>query len=286
MFAKIFKLIGKLKNRYPFLTGNIIVIKLVPYYLKIKGIIAPEFVYGAKEDVIHFYAQNAERVDTVANMLADEKSKNTYLGIIKFRQTHSKKDFPSQYYEKTQYFIEEMKLSKDEVFIDCGAYIGDTIDEFLKHCPEYKQIVAFEPELRNFKKISKKHNNSKITLINAGAYDKDGIVDFKGVGGTGTIIAGGGVMSIQVKTIDNLNLEKVTFIKMDIEGAEMNALKGAEKTILRDKPKLAICIYHSEEDMICIAEYIHNLVPEYKLYVRQHNSYPIIYETVLYAIMP
>jgi hypothetical protein len=73
---------------------------------------------------------------------------------------------------------------------------------------------------------------------------------------------------------------------MDIEGAELNALKGAEKTIIKDKPKLAICIYHSNEDMIQIAEYIHNLIPAYKIYIRQYRLYPSAAETVLYAVMP
>jgi hypothetical protein len=77
--------------------------------------------------------------------------------------------------------------------------------------------------------------------------------------------------------------EKVTFIKADIEGAEMEMLKGAKETILKNKPKLAICIYHSDEDMLQIAEWIHNIVPEYKLYVRMHGKYPAGYETVLYA---
>jgi hypothetical protein len=81
--------------------------------------------------------------------------------------------------------------------------------------------------------------------------------------------------------IDNLSTEKITYLKMDIEGGEFHALKGAEKTILRDKPKLAISIYHSHDDMIRIPEYIHDLLPEYKLYVRQHS---IFHETVLYAI--
>ena len=87
---------------------------------------------------------------------------------------------------------------------------------------------------------------------------------------------------IQVKTIDGLNLEKVTLIKMDIEGAELNALKGAQRTIARDKPKLAICIYHSDDDMIRIAEYIHELALGYKLYVRHHTT--TFAETVLYAL--
>ena len=89
---------------------------------------------------------------------------------------------------------------------------------------------------------------------------------------------------ISVKSIDNLNVDNVSFIKMDIEGSELNALKGAEKTILRDKPKLAICIYHSNDDMLCIAEYIHALVPDYTFYVRQYGQYPHTHDTVLYAI--
>jgi hypothetical protein len=90
--------------------------------------------------------------------------------------------------------------------------------------------------------------------------------------------------SVKVKAIDNLaNLKKTTFIKMDIEGAEIEALKGAKNTILKDKPRLAISIYHSDEDMLRIAEWIHATVPEYKLYCRHHSLYPFVFETILYA---
>ena len=73
-------------------------------------------------------------------------------------------------------------------------------------------------------------------------------------------------------------------IKLDVEGAELESLKGAEKTILRDKPKLAVCIYHKPEDLTQIPLYIKNLVPEYKLYIRHHSNR--FTETVLYAVMP
>lgn len=73
-------------------------------------------------------------------------------------------------------------------------------------------------------------------------------------------------------------------IKMDVEGAELESLKGAKNTILKYKPQLAICIYHSDEDMLSIAEYIHNLVPEYKMYVRHHTCNTG--DTVLYGIPP
>ena len=77
---------------------------------------------------------------------------------------------------------------------------------------------------------------------------------------------------------------RVTFIKMDIEGSELEALKGAQQTIQRDRPKLAICIYHKPEDMTDIPLYIKSLVPEYRLYVRHHSNR--CSETVLYAVMP
>jgi len=127
--------------------------------------------------------------------------------------------------------------------------------------------------------------NPNITLLNAGVYDHDGEARFQAVGSGSSRITdnSNATASIRVQTIDSLALEKVTFIKMDVEGAERNALKGAEKTILRDKPKLAVCIYHGNDEMLRIAEYIRALVPEYKLRVRQHYCYPKELETVLYA---
>jgi len=273
-----------------FLKDNFLWRKIRIYYNYIKFLNFEANFDVPKENSISFYTQNIERIKLIANILADEKSKNILLGLIKFRQTHNKKDFPFCPIKEEQYFFKEIKLNKDEVFIDCGAYIGDTIYKFKKRCRKYKQIVAFEPDSINFDKLKEKYeNNKKITLINACVGEKEGKLAFSSQQGQGSGVVADdlygkrNVISIPVKTIDDLNLEPVSFIKMDIEGEELNALKGAEKTILRDKPKLAICIYHSDEDMIRIAEYIHSIVPEYKLYVRH---YGFVYETVLYAIMP
>ncbi|EOS66974.1 FkbM family methyltransferase [Oscillibacter sp. 1-3] len=96
-----------------------------------------------------------------------------------------------------------------------------------------------------------------------------------------------GEIVVPVATIDEIvekENPKVTMIKMDIEGSELEALKGAKKTIQRNKPKLAICIYHKPEDMLEIPLYIKSLVPEYKLYVRHHSNSNV--ETVLYAVRP
>ena len=87
---------------------------------------------------------------------------------------------------------------------------------------------------------------------------------------------------IPVINIDAIeSCKEATWIKMDIEGSEMQALEGARETIKNNRPKLTICIYHSDEDMIQIIEYIHSLVPEYQLYVRHHSKDAV--DTVLYA---
>jgi len=280
LFMKPVLALGK---RMAFLRNNFIWRSCKPYYHYFFDLRTFELF---RDDAASFYSENAERVNAVVNMLADEKSRRIYMGMIKFRSTHNKKDFPVHPFTEEQYFIKELRLGKNEVFIDGGASIGDTIIPFTRRCKEYKQIIAFEPDPASFEKLKQKYgNNPRITLMNAGLYDKDGEILFDGGKGQASKIADQGDFtdSIQIKTIDGLGLERVSFIKMDIEGAELNALKGAQKTILRDKPKMAICIYHSDEDMINVAEYIHDLVPEYKLYVRQ---YGFAAETVLYAILP
>ncbi len=110
------------------------------------------------------------------------------------------------------------------------------------------------------------------------------------------LILGGGVSSesklsddsidrVHICTLDKvLENEPISFIKMDIEGAELGSLKGAKEIIMVQKPTLAICIYHSNKDILEIVDYISRLVPEYKLYIRHYSL--LFNETVLYAVYP
>ena len=90
-------------------------------------------------------------------------------------------------------------------------------------------------------------------------------------------------VSAKVVSLDSCITDKVTFIKMDIEGAELNALKGSREIIKKYKPRLAVSVYHKKEDLIEIPLYIKELVPEYKLYIRHYSNAAI--ETVLYAVV-
>jgi len=259
-----------------------------PWYYVLKTSVGLEPVEsGPDPEAVAFYTQNAGRIQAVANMLADNRSKKIYEKAWQYRQTRHRRDFPP-YDWRPQYF-KMFQFQKGEVYIDCGAFTGDTVNGFIRHCPGYKRIAAFEPDAKNYAQLLANHGGTRdVDLHNAGAYDKEGGGFFSGHGEAASITAEnqGGTESIRVNTIDNLNLEKVTFIKMDIEGAELNALKGAEKTILRDKPKLAVCIYHSNGDMLYIAEYIRQLVPGYAFRVNHYQCHPFLHETVLFAHIP
>ena len=135
------------------------------------------------------------------------------------------------------------------------------------------------PILKEYIKIKKLHDTH---VICKGAFSEAGQLYFCEGNGPGNSITSQGDNKIEVISIDEmLQGDKATYIKMDIEGAEMAALLGAQNTIRKYKPKLAICIYHKPDDLWKIPTYILKEYPWYKIYIR-HYSYDI-FETVLYA---
>lgn len=238
------------------------------------------------KDRQEFYKKNEERVKNNINCLEDELSKTIYKKMIKYRCERKRKDFPKDI-EKNRYFPKDIiKLNDDEVFIDCGAYTGDTIEDFIQAFNnKYKKIVCFEPDKNNFEILKKNMEHIKnIKMYCMGVYNKVDTLNFCSGKKEGSGINYSGNDTVNVVNLDSLeDCQEATFIKMDIEGAELDALKGAEAIIKKNRPKLAICIYHSDQDMIDIIEYIHNLNSEYKIYLRHHHP---LYEgeTVIYCV--
>lgn len=186
---------------------------------------------------------------------------------------------------RMQYFDDVVKLEDGEVFIDGGCFDFGTSKLLLSKCKADK-IYAFEPDVSNLEKVKaevEKMQLSNVELIPAGMWDCNTTLHFNSQGSIMSRVDENGEEEIKVVSIDEVVDGKVTFIKMDIEGSELKALHGAEKTISKYKPKLAICIYHKLEDIIDIPAYIHSLVPEYKFYIR-HYSFNAA-ETVLYAVV-
>ena len=175
-------------------------------------------------------------------------------------------------------------LSK-EIFVDGGSYDGNSAIDFSNWllAPEAGYVYAWEPDYTNIEKCKKlfEKSNLKYELIPKGLWNVSDILKFR-LEGTASSISKEGDVEVEVDCIDNVISSEVTFIKMDIEGAEYNALLGASNTIKKYKPKLAICVYHKPEDIWEIPLLIHELNPEYQLYLR-HYSFADN-ETVLYAI--
>lgn len=178
-----------------------------------------------------------------------------------------------------QYF--DVFLPKEhEVYVDAGAYNGDSIQKFMEWGENYSRIYAMEP-LADMCAVIEKKGLPNVDVINCAAWNENARIYF-GENARGSGVADNGKEIVQGRTIDSVvDGNKVTFIKMDIEGAELKALEGASETIMRYHPRLAICIYHKFMDIYEIGKYILELNPDYKLYIRHYTT--CNWETVLYA---
>lgn len=173
---------------------------------------------------------------------------------------------------------------KDEVYIDAGTFDGTTVSWFEEWTENsYKKIYALEPLPDMFEYIKGLFNGkNNVELCNCAAWDKEEVLFFTD-NSSGSSVKEDGSLQVHGMAIDDIvKDEKVTYIKMDIEGSELKALEGAKKTIQKNKPRLAICIYHKPLDVIELPEYLLKLVPEYKFYIRHYCTNH--WETVLYAV--
>ncbi|MDE6662371.1 MAG: FkbM family methyltransferase [Lachnospiraceae bacterium] len=186
-----------------------------------------------------------------------------------------------------QYLEESIMEYKDgEVFVDCGCFDFESSERLMDIC-DVKKIYAFEPDAQNLEKVKANVERlkckDKVEIFNFGLWDESTSLYFNSSGDMMSKVCNDGNEEdkIEVVALDSVIKEKVTFIKMDIEGSEMKALQGGRNLIQKYKPKLAISIYHKWEDLVDIPAYIHELVPEYKLSIRHYFYSPA--ETVLYA---
>lgn len=184
-----------------------------------------------------------------------------------------------------QYFDEEIiKFSDHEVFVDAGSYNFGISKLLLKKCGTVQSIYAFEPDANHWESVSQGIQDcgfDPVVFLRKGLWSAEGSLSFESNLSLSHVSEQGGI-AIPVTRLDQAVKEPVTFIKMDIEGSELEALKGAAGHITKDKLKLAICVYHKPEDILAIPEYLLSLVPEYRLYLRHYSFHEN--ETVLYAV--
>ena len=206
--------------------------------------------------------------------------------------------------EKDMYFcLPEFAGNFDESFVDAGAFVGDTVERFIwENLGTFRHIYAFEPGYRQFKAMEQRvqrlasewaFDRASVSLVRAGLSDSPGRMGCTFLNeaplrhGLSNFESEAEAVeedptSAQVLTLDGyLDGRQVSFIKADIEGMEMELLRGAQQTIRSFKPKMTLCVYHYPNHLYEVAEYVRNLVPEYRFSLRHHA--PLFGDFVLYC---
>lgn len=192
--------------------------------------------------------------------------------------------------EEAIYFDLDMLMPQKsrEVFVDAGCFDGLTTKQFFTWCKGEAYAYCFEPDSQNITLIQKNlHNQNHYEIVPKALWSINRTLAIEAKGNFATSVCediyNNNKPTVEAVSLDDfLDAREVTFIKMDIEGAEVDALLGAKKTIEEQKPRLAISIYHKTDDIWRIPDTILKCCPDYQFYLR-HYSFSN-YDTVLYAI--
>jgi len=228
------------------------------------------------------------------NLLGDERSR-TVLRAVMATMLTGERGHVANVFEKDQYFcLPEFCGVEKETYVDAGAYVGDSLERFIwSHYGVFNKAICFEPGMRQYSALA----NRRRRLVSEWALDEQQITLAPFALGeiamaasasshsgdmTSLSLEHGGDHAIRIETLDNyLAGERVSLIKADVEGMEMQLLRGAAETIRKYRPKLAICVYHYPSDIPVISHYLKSLAPDYRFALRHHS--PQFLETVLYA---
>ncbi len=248
------------------------------------------YSHGITEDIFN----NKDKYLWLYEMMADEKSKETLDQLIEFRLTYNFKHILNVClpYELHYFDADIISKTSNEVFYDIGAFDGDSTEKCLEYFNNTcKSIHLFEPDGNLLEKAKEKLKNHKNIIYNQlGVFDKDTVLYFNATGDLGGSFANNDfqkndetIIKINTVAIDNyLHSDKPTYIKMDIEGVEPEAIYGGRQIIKDYKPKLAISAYHMPSHLWSLAHQILAIQPNYKLYLRHYTKN--VFESVMYFI--
>lgn len=225
--------------------------------------------------------------------LADDKSRTALKNVVCNWATW-RADIMRETAEPNIYFPQFIKdRMEQEIFVDCGAYDGDSIQAFLESTKKFSKIFAFEPSALNYKRLLDRDFMNKFDgqivvypYALSDVREQCCFEDLDEQENEGAHIVdnpGKGCQTVTAVRLDDVIKERITYLKMDIEGAEYKALIGAENLIKTYKPKLAISVYHRCDDLINIYELIKTMRNDYSFYLR-NNWVCGGTDVVLYAV--
>lgn len=225
---------------------------------------------------------HGDALGEVFGALEDEGSRSVYASLIRGRLEGSSDYFKVSRYR--EYDHPQVGARPGDVVIDAGAYDGDTARSFAWRMRGRGTIVALEPSPENFRRLRQRWIPGLEPLC-LGAWNSEATLCFDGDGGSGRL-RDDGKRQVRVAPIDRIvvdrRLPRVDLLKLDVEGAEREALEGAQETLIRHRPKLQVSIYHRARDLFDLPLWLSARLDGYRYYVGHHNYYHT--ETDLYAV--
>ena len=266
--------------------GEVTVLSFLPLYWKYPKQFLPYFSLDLASKILG----NREDILKLSLLISDKDSRTNFFENIKSRFLSELQILPQPIAKEIQFKNEFIKTNTEEVFIDGGAYNGDTVKLLLNSSPfAFKEIIALEPDPINFSSLNRyvkeldPEVGRKIRTIPVAIGNKNGEITFDGTGTEQAQISSSGAIAVQCARIDDLFKGKeVTYIKMDIEGAEPEALDGAVAIISQHSPVLAISIYHQINHLWKLALMIYKMNKNYSFFFRPHASGG--WDYILYAV--
>lgn len=231
-----------------------------------------------------FIEKNSDKI-SAAYDLFEESSKHIFSGCMDFIFGGELDKLKEITTAKEEVFENILIFGDNESYLDLGAYRGDTVEEFINHCGgKYNSITALEPDRRTFKKLCDYLENIPDSVAYQKAvYSENKTLVFSDKAGRQSTISATGT-EVEAITVDTICKDKdITYIKMDVEGAESYAIEGAKETLKNKKPKLNIALYHRSEDIFELPLKISKINPGYKFYLRRHPYIPC-WDMNLYCI--
>ncbi len=234
-----------------------------------------------------YYAAHCTRFEAAYALLADDRSREVYRDMLNYKISGKLEYLYRNFGSREEDFAAFLHFAPGERYVDLGAYDGDTVAEFVSHCPDYGAITAFEPDPKNFRKLTAATAGLRdVRLVPKASFSRPMEATFQAKGGRSSMLAETGrrLCTVSLTSVDaELTGERVDYIKMDVEGAEAETLIGCRQTIAAYRPKLSVAAYHRSEDLFLLPLLIHSLRPDYRLLLRRHKYVPA-WEILLYAI--
>lgn len=272
-----------------FAAGYPELVEYIRYLSKKHTLYVPDVpVIGTGLFTYDYCMEHLQELNTVYRSLADDESRRVFLNVIQFKISGNIHYLDAVTEETDNIYRQILKPTRNETFVDLGAYNGDTIRELLSYTGgTYYAVHAVEPDRKNFKKLHNyidENGLKRISAYQCAAWCTDTELPFSAKSGRQSVLAPDGAM-MPARSVDSIlhGQQPASILKMDVEGFEREALWGASRTITRHAPKLIVAMYHRNEDIFELPLLVKKLNPKYKLYIR-HRLYIPAWETNLYAV--